>query len=41
MALLNFVDFQLDDDARRILCTDGERAVEPKVIEVFFSIVIA
>ena len=34
MALLNFGGFQLDVDARRIYSTDGELAVEPKVIEV-------
>jgi DNA-binding winged helix-turn-helix (wHTH) protein len=34
MALLNFGDFQLDVDARRIYSTDGELAAEPKVIEV-------
>ncbi|OBP13346.1 hypothetical protein A5320_18715 [Rheinheimera sp. SA_1] len=34
MALLNFGGFRLDVDARRIYSTDGELAVEPKVIEV-------
>lgn len=34
MSLLNFGGFRLDVDARRIYSTDGELAVEPKVIEV-------